>query len=402
MSTANPAPSLQNRPTVLLIFLMTLEDSTAILNGISQFERSHRPWAAFLDDEARAEKDPRWLRSKHWDGVISRHTTPALVKSCAELKLPLVDLNDCPAFAGVPKFRPDNVAIGHLGAEHFLERGFHHFGFTGFSNNLWARDRRDGFVEALRLAGQQAEVLEVEWPGNLTPFWDESQTNVLADWLRGLPRPIAVMACNDLRALQVISAAHAAHLLVPEEVAVLGANNDAVRCDLSYPPLSSVAANPFQTGFIAAECLSRMMEGSPPGHADERIEPVGVITRHSSDVLAINDRNVAAALAYIREHACQGTSVNAVLKHAAASRSQLEKKFRRYLGRSPQSEIRRVQVARIKQLLIDTDFPLKKIADLTGFEHVEYLSVVFKRFTGEAPGGYRKKRQSAITGSSSE
>jgi LacI family transcriptional regulator len=398
MSTTT-LPSLQNRPTVLLIFLMNLEDSTAILNGISHFERSHRPWAAFLDDEARAEKEPRWLRSKHWDGVISRHTTPALVKSCAELKLPLVDLNDSPVFSGVPKFRPDNVAIGHLGAEHFLERGFHHFGYTGFSNNLWARERRDGFVEALRLAGRQAEVLEVEWPGNLTPFWDESQTNVLADWLRGLPRPVAIMACNDLRALQVISAAHAAHLLVPEEVAVLGANNDAVRCDLSYPPLSSVAVNPFQTGFIAAECLSGLMDGNKTEHVDERIEPVGVITRHSTDVLAINDKNVAAALAYIREHACQGTTVDAVLRHASASRSQLEKKFRRYLGRSPQSEIRRVQVARIKQLLVDTDFPLKKIADVTGFEHVEYLSVVFKRFTGEAPGGYRKKRQSVIDGS---
>jgi LacI family transcriptional regulator len=185
---------------------------------------------------------------------------------------------------------------------------------------------------------------------------------------------------------------------VPEEVAVLGANNDAIRCDLSYPPLSSVAANPFQVGYAAAECLAQIMEGRKPAQMDLRIEPVGVVTRHSTDVLAINDKNVAAALSYIREHACRGTSVEAVLKHAAASRSQLEKKFRRFLGRSPQSEIRRVQVARIKQLLVETDFPLKKIADLTGFEHVEYLSVVFKRFTAETPGGYRKKRQSLVNG----
>jgi len=402
-SSERPAPSVVNepgrppkRPQVLLVFLTRDEDCALMLQGVSHYERSHRPWAAFLDDEARAEADPRWLRSKHWDGVICRHTSPSFVKACAELKLPLVDLNDCPPFPGVPKIRPDNTVIGHLGAEHFLERGFHHFGFAGFANTSWARERRDGFVEALRLAGQSCDVLDVEWPGNLTPFWDESQTAVLAAWLRRLPKPVAVMTCNDLRALQVISAAHEGDFLVPEEVAVLGANNDAIRCDLSYPPLSSVAANPFQVGYAAAECLDTLMDGRRPENMDARIDPVGVVTRHSTDVLAINDRNVAAALSYIREHACRGTSVEAVLKHAAASRSQLEKKFRRYLGRSPQSEIRRVQVARIKQLLIDTDFPLKKIADLTGFEHVEYLSVVFKRFTGETPGGYRKKRQNLI------
>jgi LacI family transcriptional regulator len=393
-----PAP-VQKRPQVLLVFLTRDEDAALILQGVSHFERSHRPWAAFLDDEARAEREHRWLKSKAWDGVISRHTSVEFTKICADLKIPLVDLNDCPVFPGVPKVRPDNVAIGHLGAEHFLERGFHHFGFAGFANATWARERRDGFVEALRLAGHTCDVLDVEWPGNLTPFWDESQTTVLAEWLQRLPKPVAVMSCNDLRALQVISAAHTGNCLVPEEVAVLGANNDAIRCDLSYPPLSSVATNPFQMGYAAAECLAQIMEGNNPPQMDRRIEPVGVVTRHSTDVLAINDKNVAAALSYIREHACRGTSVEAVLKHAAASRSQLEKKFRRYLGRSPQSEIRRVQVARIKQLLLETDFPLKKIADLTGFEHVEYLSVVFKRFTAETPGGFRKKRQSVVNGS---
>lgn len=394
----HPANGRPRRPEVLLIFQMNLEDAAPCLQGVSHYERSHRPWAAFLDDEARAEHDHRWLRSKHWDGVINRHTTPEFIRACAELRLPLVDLNDIPPHPGVPKIRPDNIAIGHLGAEHFLERGFHHFGFTGFANDHWARERRDGFVEALRLAGQTCDVFDVEWPGDLTPFWDESQTAVLADWLRRLPKPVAVMACNDLRALQVIAAAHNAGFLVPEEVAVLGANNDAVRCDLSYPPLSSVAPNPFQIGYAAAECLARMMDGEPLAEVDIRIDPVGVATRHSTDVLAITDRNVAAALAFIREHACRGTTVDAVLRHAAASRSQLEKKFRRFLGRSPQSEIRRVQVARIKQLLVETDFPLKKIAELTGFEHVEYLSVVFKRFTGESPGSYRKKRQSIVDG----
>jgi LacI family transcriptional regulator len=379
------------RPQVLLVFQTRFEECTAMLKGIAQYERSHRPWNAFLDDEARAETDPRWVRSKKWSGVISRHTTPALVKSCAARGIPLVDLNDTASFPGIPKIRPDNAGLGHLGAEHFLERGYHHFGYCGFSNDNWSCERRDGFVEALHLAGHTCDVFDVEWPGDLTPFWDTKQTAALAAWLQCIPKPAAIMACNDMRALQVISAAQEADFLVPEEIAVVGANNDAHRCDLSYPPLSSIATNSFQSGYRAAETLALLMEGGKPAEFEMRIEPVGVVTRHSTDVLAIRDKNVAAALSCIREHACHGITVTQVLQRAAASRSQLEKKFRRFLGRSPQSEIRRVQVAKIKQLLFETDFPLKKIAELTGFELVEYMCVVFKRLTGISPGAYRKK-----------
>jgi LacI family transcriptional regulator len=196
-----------------------------------------------------------------------------------------------------------------------------------------------------------------------------------------------------MRALQVVSAAQTAGLLVPEEVAVLGANNDTIRCELAYPPLSSVATNAFQSGYQAAEKLAEMMIGKKTEALDLRIDPVGVVTRQSTDILAMADKNVAAAVSYIREHACHGITVDEVLKQTFASRSQLEKKFRKYIGRSPQAEIRRVQVAKIRQLLFETDFPLKKIADLTGFEHIEYMCVVFKRLVGDSPGNYRKKKQ---------
>lgn len=367
-----------------------------MLKGIGHYERSHRPWAAFLDDEARAEYDPQWLRSKKWHGVISRHTTPELVKSCAGMGIPLIDLNDTPGYPGVPKIRPDNTAMGHQGAEHFLERGFRHFGFCGFVEP-WARERRDGFVEALQLAGHTCDLLEVDYPGDVTPFWDAKQTAALSAWIKKLPKPVAIMACNDMRALQVIAAAQSASLLVPEEVAVLGGNNDTIRCELAYPPLSSVAGNAFQSGYQAADLLANIMAGKPPGEMERRIEPLGVVVRQSSDILAMGDKNVAAAVSFIREHACHGIAIDQVLAHAFASRSQLEKKFRRYLGRSPQAEIRRVQVAKIRQLLFETDFPLKKIAELAGFEHVEYMCVVFKRLTGESPGSYRKKVQAKET-----
>lgn len=385
--------SLPMRPPVLLVFLMRFEEAPGMLQAISKYERSHQQWAIFLDDEARAERDSRWLRSKKWQGVISRHTTRKLVDNCAELGIPLVDLHDVPTFPGVPKIRPDNVAIGHLGAEHFLERGFHHFGYCGFSNEPWSRERRDGFVEALRLAGHNCHVFDEEYPGDITPIWDEAQSTALIAWLKELPKPVAIMACMDARAFQVLSAAHTAGLLVPDEVAVLGVNNDATRCELSYPPLSSVSTNAYQSGLLAAELLDRMIRGDHLGVIEHRIEPVGVVTRQSTDVLAVGDKQMASALSFIRERACSAISVEDVVRFAASSRSQLEKKFRKFIGRSPQAEIRRVQMARVKQLLSETDFPLKRIAEIAGFEHVEYMCVVFKRLHGETPGSFRKRTQ---------
>ncbi len=381
------------RPQVLLVFLMFHEECTPVIRGIIHYTRSHRPWRAYIDDEAMASRKPDWLREQKWTGVISRHTTPEMVKVCAEEGIPLVDMADAEPFPGVPKIRPDNHAVGHLGAEHFMERGFRTLGFSGFRNCGWSCERRDGYMEAAKLGGAQCEVLDVDYPGDLTPTWDEEQTQLLADWLTRLPKPVGVMACNDMRAFEVMAACQVANLLVPEQVAVIGANNDALRCELAFPPLSSVATDSFQSGYEAAAMLDRIMRGETVESRYLRIDPREVVVRHSSDVLAIDDRNVAAALSHIREHACDGLTVDQVLRHASASRSQLEKKFRKYLGRSPQAEIRRVQVDRIRRLLVDTDFPLKKIAELAGFEHVEYMSVVFKRISGITPGEFRRRHQ---------
>ena len=364
-----------------------------MLKGIAHYQRTHRPWVMCLDDEARMETDPGWARSRKWDGVISRHTTPALVQTCAKMGLPLIDLNDTPPVAGVSKIRPDNIAMGHLGAEYFLERKYRHFGFCGFSDQPWSGERRDGFLEALSLAGRRGEVFDVPYPGDVAPAWEAKQTSALIGWLVRLPREVAIMACNDQRALQVVRAAQTAGLNVPEEVAVLGANNEALRCELSDPPISSVAANAFQAGQQAAEHLDFLMTGGDPRVIDLRIEPAGVVTRKSTDILALRDKDVAVALNYIREHACKGITVDQVLGRVFVSRSQLENKFRRYIGRSPQAEIRRVQVEKISQLLAETDLSLKEISEHTGFIHVEYMSVVFKRVTGETPGHYRRNTQ---------
>ena len=289
------------RPRVLLIFNFCWDDAKGILMGISRY--SHGNWDVLIDAQAAAVEEDWWVQDPDWDGIITRHTSPKLVEVCKARHIPLIDLNDAPLIPDVPKIRPDNVAIGHMGAEHFLERGFKHFAFCGLTES-WAQERRAGFVDALRLSGKPCSVLEADYR-MVDPKWDVEQQQLIREWLGGLPRPLALMACNDLRALQVVSACRDAGFLVPNEIAILGANNDYLRCAFGNPPLSSVASDRQLAGYRAAELLDRMIRaGTWAANDDIRIDPIRVVVRHSTDVLAIEDRDTCSAIHYIRQFAC--------------------------------------------------------------------------------------------------
>jgi LacI family transcriptional regulator len=191
----------------------------------------------------------------------------------------------------------------------------------------------------------------------------------------------------------VLDACQRVDAAVPEAVAVVGVDNDDVFCELCDPPLSSIMTNPQRIGYEAAALLGRLMDGEKPETNDSFVEPIGVHARQSTDVLAVEDSDVAAAMTFIRDHATDGCTVDDVLHHVPLGRSSLERRFRKFLGRSPQAEINRVRIKRIHELLAETDLPLSRIAELVGYEHPEYLSVVFKRETGQTPGQYRRDVQ---------
>jgi LacI family transcriptional regulator len=274
-----------------------------------------------------------------------------------------------------------------------LERGFRHFAFAGFTAEHWAAKRRNGFRETIAAKGYPIHLYESSWRGSDAPKWDQD-LNEIENWLKQLPQPLAVMACNDVRGLHVLDACARLGLAVPDQVAVLGVDNDPSLCELCTPPLSSVEPNPEGIGYAAAELLDQLMAGKssvPPTRT--LVDPVRVITRRSTESLAIEDHVVAAALRYIREQAVFGCNVDAVRKHVRVSRSVLERRFRQHLKCSPMAEIRAVQLGRVKQLLAETDFTLERIAELSGFKHPEYLSVAFKRVCGVTPGSYRKQHR---------
>lgn len=303
-------------------------------------------------------------------------------------RIPVVDLSDIHHSFGVPRIESDHRAIGVAAADHLLERGFTQFAFCGFSDQAWSIDRREGFLARLSERQFTCDVWESPWPERQAHSWEKEQEQIVK-WLTTLPRPIGLMACNDMRGQHVLDACQRVDMAVPEEAAVVGVDDDAVLCNLCQPPLSSVVPNAERVGYEAAALLDRMMSGQAPPKEPLLLPPVGITIRQSSDVLAIDDAMVAAAVRFIRERACQGLGMKDLLRHIPMSRSLLERRFRQYLGRSPQAEFRAVQLKRVKQLLAESDLPLDQISPLAGYAHPEYMSVVFKRETGQTPGQYR-------------
>jgi len=365
-----------------------------LLEGITRYLRSHRPWSVFLEQRELDSVPPRWLKSWKGDGVISRWSDLDVASALGRTDAAVVDLSDRRTGSGVVRINSDDHAIGRLAAEHLLERGIRSFGYCGFTVEHWAIRRRDAFLETLARAGYRAVVYESPWGGPDARPWENEQVRI-GRWIKSLPKTAGVMACNDVRGLHVLDACQRSGCKVPDEVAVIGVDNDSLLCDLCHPPLSSIVTNPEEIGYEAAAVLDRLMRGERVDFAERLIPPLGVVTRLSTDVLAIDDAHFAAAVRYIRDHACQGITIDDVLARVPLSRSTLERRFRKHLGRSPRAEIRAVQLNRAKQLLAETDHATYRIAQLVGYEHTEYFNVTFKRVFGRTPGQFRQEVRSA-------
>ncbi len=380
---------METRPNVALIVETSVVYGRQILHGVARYLRAHGAWSIFLDERELLAAPPEWLLDWDGDGVICRSTTPALAEALRERRLVVVDLNDRYGDLGFPHIGSDMPAIGRMAAEHLLERGFRNIAYCGFSDEMWSVNRFTGIEEATRHHGNLCGVFNSPWNGLREHRWQDERDRIAA-WLQELPRPLGIVACNDVRGHHVLDACRMLGIAVPEDVAVVGVDNSETFCELCDPPLSSVLPNAERIGFEAAALLGQLMNGHLPPDGALRIAPKKVIVRQSSNVLAVDDPAVASALRYIREHAHEGIRVADVVARASVSRSTLERGFRYFLDHSPHEEIRRVRLKRVKQLLVDTDWSLDRIAEAAGFEHPEYMMVQFKRLTDQTPSQWRQ------------
>ncbi len=388
---------MKPRKRVALIIETSNEYARGLLHGIRAYIREHDPWAIYFSEQSRGEALD-WLEDFNGDGIIARIETRAIAQAVTAKGLPTIDVSAARHVPALSWVETDNPAIARMAAEHLLSRGFKHFGFCGAPLFNWSRERSDTFEQLIKEAGRDCSVYPRKpWrTREAAPAWVREQKAVEA-WIRSLPRPCGIMACYDIRAQQVVEVCRNLGIAVPDEIAVVGVDNDELLCDLCDPPLSSVAPDTDRTGYVAAELLDCMMAGKKAPADAHLIPPLGLVTRQSTDVLAVADAEVSAALRYIRDHACDGISVEDVLKQVPVSRRVLDKRFHALLGRTVHDEIGRLQIERVKELLAETDLPLATVAQRAGFNYVEYMSVVFKKKAGVPPSEYREsKRRYAI------
>jgi LacI family transcriptional regulator len=357
-----------------------------LLRGIVSYIREHEPWSLYLAEHGRGDRPPAWLANWRGDGILARIETQPVADALRRIKCPIVDLSAARLLPHLPWFETDDAAVAQLGFDHLRSRGFRHFAYCGDPRFNWSNWRREHFMSATAAEGAQCFVYS---PSRRLSADDTEHVRDIERWIKRLPKPIGVMAAYDYRGQQVLDACRRSRIQVPDEVAVVGVDNDSLLCELAHPPMTSVILNPHRTGYEAAALLEGMMNGAKVGSETHLIQPLGVETRQSTDVLAVDDAHVAQAVRFIRDHACEGIGVSDVLRAVPQARRLLERRFKKILGHTPHDEILRVQLDRVKTLLAQTDLPLSEIAERTGFAHVEYLSVVFKKRIGQPPSRYR-------------
>lgn len=364
-----------------------------LIDGIARFAREHEHWS--LDFEPRGfEAPPPWLADWQGDGILARLPSRALAEAVVAKQVPVVDLFGTCSDSGLPDVAGDSAQVAKLAFDHLWEQGFRQFAYCGLQpgQNRYIDERGELFRELAEGAGCPFHAFASMVVGVTVPDWELEQQRQAA-WLRELPKPIGVLACYDEPGCHLLSACHQAGLRVPEEVAVVSVGNDAVLCEMTRPTLSSIDHDAPLIGYQAAAWLDKLMQGARPPRKPLRVPPRGLTARRSTDMLVADDADLAAALAYIRSHVFEGIGVTDVARHAAVSQSVLERKFRTYLGRTPKAELLRLQMARARELLGESELSLKEISFRCGFSSEKYFSDAFSRQCGIRPAAYRRQRR---------
>jgi LacI family transcriptional regulator len=361
-----------------------------ILRGIARYVETFGRWSLYIDPHSAGTYPGNWLRNWKGDGILAYIETAPLARRFLRSGIPTVELFGHRLDMPVPQVCNDEEAIGRLAAEHLLERRFRRFAFSGYAGEDWVDRRFAGFARTIAGRGVSCDRYSCDHADDSPSRWERTQERLMK-WLRSLPKPMGLMACSDRHAQRLLDACHRAGIPVPEELAVIGVDNDEETCRLSDPPLSSVVDDPVRIGYEAARLLDRLISGrlKARGLAPVLVAPLGVDARRSTDVTAVEDRLVSQAMRTIRRSACEGLRVEDLIGEAHVSRSVFYRRFRAALGRTPHEELLRAKLDRARDLLVQTKLTVEEISTLAGFEHSEYLSVAFKRETGVTPGAYR-------------
>lgn len=395
-----PSPSI---PQVAVLIPLALKGHRDVFDGILRYVRLRGPWRLYRMEGRPGEQ--KLLDLKQWGctGIITGPCTPAEASLLSRTRVPVVVFEPSPDMrvASHPLVNRsclifDSYAAGQQAARFFLERRYTRFAFVGETHGLyWSRERGQGFKDSVEASGASCAVYPSLTAGERRD-WAVEQPRMQA-WLRALPKPVALFAAMDGRARQVLDACMAAEVTVPDEVAVLGVDDDPFICEATYPTLSSIQTNGQQCGYLLAEHLDGLMRGKRLAKRVFSVTPTRVFTRRSTDATAIPDRQVARALEFIwREAGHQPVHVPDVVRLIGSSRRFAEIHFKTVVGRTIMEEIRRVKLERVCALLAETNLSIGEITRQCGFARESHLAFLFRKRFRQSMSHYRAATRTGL------
>jgi LacI family transcriptional regulator len=360
-----------------------------LLPGILEFARSQGGWV-FTRVPERLAPSFEWLRNWEGDGAFVLIGNNVDVKMARSLPMPIVNVGGYVQDVRIPTVTLDQQMVGRLAAEHLLARRFHRFGYYGVRDLWYSEQRRIGFEDALRAAGHTSSSMESTSLIGSRRDW-RRVGGELAKWLRSLRPPVGIMASWDLRAQMLSEACAMIGLRVPEDVAIIGVDNDPIACEFCIPQLSSVSRNDRELGWQAANLLSQLIEGKRPPKIPILIPPDSIVARRSTDTLVVEDPEIAEIVWQLRDQLSEAFGVERILRFTPLSRRQLELRFRRSVGSSPYAFLNELRIERAKVLLSEPrKRTLTSVASDCGFKELRRFRLVFQRLTKLSPAEYRR------------
>ncbi|MBN1126490.1 MAG: DNA-binding transcriptional regulator [Sedimentisphaerales bacterium] len=377
-----------------VVFLYSHREDWGIWDGVVEYASLHGQWLLYsplsLQFEADDSETYRWLNNFKPDGIIVPNSRKNL-ENILKFDIPIiVHRNLKERIDGRPAIIGDGNRIGEMAAEHLIKLGFTNFAYYVCENEIPMQERAVSFTNRVDKAGFKTYSLLRRGPKNLIS-WDK-QLSLLSNWLKSIPKPVAIMAGDDVLAVNILMACRLAELLIPQQIAVLGINNTKIICETQIPKISSVALSYYKAGFEAAELLDKMMEGEAQSPEQTIvIEPTNIVTRQSTDFSLINDYEVGKAMNFIHQNSAKLLQVIDVAEQTNLSGNVLQRRFKKAVGCSISQEIRRACADKIADMLLNSNMSISDIARTIGFSGDDHISRYFRQSMGMTPLDYRKK-----------
>ena len=385
--------AMQKNPSVMLLIDTSRVFGHGIFRGVTKYARLHGPWRFHntLPFFGKIMTGPPRFDSLGLDGLILFTETEdrKLLDRALKSGLPLVARGPRGPAPGVANIISDNQAAGARAADYLLSLGLSHLGFCGYFGVFWSKERELGFCQEALSRGHTPEVYRQPRTRQKRQWHQEKP--LLMDWLTALPKPAGILCANDDRGQQVLEACGSAALRVPDDVAVIGVDNDEILCEQCSPPLSSITRNFEEAGYQVAELLAQAMAGQDISDRTVVIRPTEIMARQSTDILAIDDPEVAQAVRFIRQASHSPLTVESVVETVGVSRGHLDRRFLQVLGHPIHREITRARIERISRLLLETNRSVTQIAFDLGFNGPDRISRYFQRHQGMSPREYRRR-----------